>query len=72
MIGKRVKELREARGLGQYELAERAGVRQATISRIESGARANPSSRTLLGIARALGVSIDQVYQGPAAEQQAA
>jgi transcriptional regulator with XRE-family HTH domain len=32
----RVKELREALGLTQAELAERAGVRRATVNRIEN------------------------------------
>ena len=32
----RVRELREALGLTQAELAERAGVRRATVSRIEN------------------------------------
>ena len=34
----RILELRRARGWSQAELARRAGVRQATISRLESGA----------------------------------
>jgi putative transcriptional regulator len=33
----RLRELREAQGLTQQALAERAGVRQATVSQIESG-----------------------------------
>jgi transcriptional regulator with XRE-family HTH domain len=33
----RIRELREARGWSQVELAERTGVRQATISTLETG-----------------------------------
>lgn len=33
----RLRELREAQGLTQQALAERTGVRQATVSQIESG-----------------------------------
>jgi transcriptional regulator with XRE-family HTH domain len=36
-ISLRIRELREARGWSQAELAERAGVRQATISTLETG-----------------------------------
>ena len=36
-ISIRLKELRKARGWSQVELAERAGIRQGTISAIEKG-----------------------------------
>jgi putative transcriptional regulator len=35
----KLRELREERGLTQEELSDRAGVRQAAISAIETGAR---------------------------------
>jgi DNA-binding XRE family transcriptional regulator len=48
---------RSERGLTQEQLAKRAGVTQADISRIERGA-GNPTERTLLKVAEALGATI--------------
>ena len=52
----RVRELRDARGWSQAQLAEIAGVRQATISEIESGASTAVHFATLERVADALGV----------------
>jgi len=52
----RVRELREARGWSQAELATSADVRQATISKIETGGISAIHLDTLDRIARALGV----------------
>ncbi len=46
-------ELRERHGLTQAELADRCGIDQADISRIERGAT-SPTARTLQRIAAAL------------------
>lgn len=62
MIGDRIAELRRAQGWDQSELARRAGVRQPSLSRIETGARRNPNAETMRRIARALGVSVDDLY----------
>ncbi|MGD0749595.1 MAG: helix-turn-helix transcriptional regulator [Acidimicrobiales bacterium] len=48
-----VVELREKQGLTQVQLAERSGVDQADISRIERGS-AFPNEKTLIRIADAL------------------
>jgi transcriptional regulator with XRE-family HTH domain len=39
IVGRRLKRMRKARGLGQKELAELAMVQQSFISQIETGAR---------------------------------
>ena len=52
----RLAELRQLRGLSQAELAERAGVRQANISRIES--RGDLMVSTLSRLAEAMGASL--------------
>lgn len=49
--------LRLARGWSQAELAERAGTKQANISRLESGL-ANPSVKFLHKLASALGATL--------------
>jgi transcriptional regulator with XRE-family HTH domain len=50
--------IRRARGIGQRELAKRAGVRPSTIDRIESGRTAAPSLRLVADIVRANGFAL--------------
>lgn len=50
-------ELREHHGLTQAELADRCGIDQADISRIERGAT-SPTARTLQRIAAALDADV--------------
>lgn len=52
----RLKELRLAKGWTQVELAERAGIRRATVSMLESGKTDSISFNTLDRLARALEV----------------
>ena len=54
-VGRRLRELREARGLTLSELARVAGVGKATLSGLENGTR-DPRLETLYAIAAALGV----------------
>ena len=61
-----VMELRAKSGLTQGELADRSGVTQADISRIERGS-ANPTEKTLCKIADALNADLCLV-QRPRAE----
>lgn len=61
-----VMELRAKSGLTQGELADRSGVTQADISRIERGS-ANPTEKTLCKIADALNADLCLV-QRPHAE----
>ncbi len=49
--------LREQAGLTQVELAERTGISQADISRIERGAT-SPTAKTLQRIAEALNADV--------------
>jgi transcriptional regulator with XRE-family HTH domain len=58
-IGKRVARLRARRKLTQQELAERAGVSQAIISRLETDSRDNVTSDVLKGLAQVLGCTTD-------------
>lgn len=52
----KIRELREAKNMTQEQLSEASGVSRATISALENNNIGNnPSSKTLLSIARALG-----------------
>ena len=55
-----IKKIRDAAGLRQYELAERMGVKQASVSAWESGA-AMPSAANLLKLADIFGCTVDEI-----------
>ena len=55
-LGLRIRQLREHRGWSQRELARRAGIRQATISHLESGRAKTVDLAILEKLARALDV----------------
>ena len=52
----RVRELRTAQGLTQKQLAARAKIRQATVSKLESGRAESIDREVLEKLASALGV----------------
>jgi DNA-binding XRE family transcriptional regulator len=56
-VGARIKKLREERGLTQVQLAERAGIPQSHVSRLENAAH-SATHKTLTKIAEALGVTV--------------
>lgn len=58
-FGRRLKSVRETRGLSQAELGEKAGVPALMISHFETGARPNAAAATLVKLANALDTSID-------------
>ena len=55
----RIKDLREAKGLTQEQVAQQLGVTQGTIAHWESGAR-TPTLSNMVKIADFLGVSLDE------------
>jgi len=60
LIGERVRELREAKGLSISDLAIKAGMKRPNLSRLEHG-RHQPSLETLERIAESLGISVAQL-----------
>ena len=58
--GSRLKAARKRKGLTQAGLAERVGVGQVTIARMETGTR-GPSVPMLLKLAKALRVPMEQL-----------
>lgn len=61
-LATRVKDLRNAKGWSQVELAKAAGVSQQTIGKIENGKSLKP--RYLPDIAVALGKTVEQLLDG--------
>ena len=64
----RLRELREAAGLSQYQLAKDSGVAAQSISKYELG-DTEPTYGTLKKLARALGVSLSAFDVVPAPEE---
>lgn len=60
IITREIKVRRERLGMQQTELANRAGIRQSSLSLIEKGSR-NPSVPVLARIAAALGCTMDDL-----------
>jgi transcriptional regulator with XRE-family HTH domain len=59
-FGRNVSRLRSDAGLSQDKLAEKADLDRTYLSGIERGVR-NPGIKTVLRLARALGVSLDKL-----------
>jgi transcriptional regulator with XRE-family HTH domain len=64
-IGKRIRDLREERGLTQREVARRAGLTPSGVGFIEHGQTRNPSAETVMAVARALGVPVEELLREP-------
>jgi len=60
-LGKRIKELRARDKLSQDQLSKKANLPFSTLTKIESGYTPNPSMETLIKIADAFGVGIDEL-----------
>ena len=60
--GSKVKQLREAKGMPQAELAKSAGVTQSFISDLESNKKF-PSMPTMTKIAKMLGVTVNDLFE---------
>jgi transcriptional regulator with XRE-family HTH domain len=68
-FAKNVKQLREARGLTQQQIAKLASVPRATWANLESG-DANPTLSVLHRVAMALQISIEELISTPRAACQ--
>ncbi len=61
MLAKRVKECRKQKGWSQQKLAEKTGLSFNTVTKIEQGVGDSPTLKTLLKLADALGVGLDEL-----------
>lgn len=62
-IAENIKKYRKKLGISQDRLSKLADVTYNTIIKIESGANKNPTIETLAKIAKALGVTIDDLIK---------
>ena len=63
-VGPRLKQLRQRRALTLSDLAEQTGISISTLSRLEAGLR-RPTLEQLLPLARAYGVTLDELVDAP-------
>jgi XRE family transcriptional regulator, regulator of sulfur utilization len=70
-VGRRLRTIREARGVSLSALARTAGVGKATLSGLENGTR-NPTLETMYAIAAALSAPISALTLDPGAPASAA
>lgn len=57
-----IKQIRIDKKIKQKDLAEAAGIRQATLSEIENDQTKNPGIETMKAIAKALSVSLNDLF----------
>ena len=62
-LGKKIKALRIKLKLSQDKLARKADIPFSTLVKIEAGYTPNPSIDTVVKIANALGVGLDELVQ---------
>jgi transcriptional regulator with XRE-family HTH domain len=65
VLGRRLKELREAAGLSQQALAVAAGLSTSVVSQVEQGQRQDPRISTVAALAEALGVEVGELLKPP-------
>jgi transcriptional regulator with XRE-family HTH domain len=63
-LSKRLREIREKRGITQYALAKQSGVTKQAIGRLEAGSAVKPTWETVQLLAIALGVDC-RYFQEP-------
>ena len=61
ILAKNLKKYRIDRGLSQDQMARKADVPYSTYLKIESGITTNPSLQTIVNIAEALEISLDEL-----------
>ena len=61
MLAENIKKIRRKKGLSQDKLAKMADVTLTTLVKLESGANDNPTIKTLVKIAKALNVKVDDL-----------
>ena len=60
LIGRKIKNIRESKGLTQQEISDKCNFEKSTVSRIEAG-RTNLTVKNLYKLSQALGVKIKEL-----------
>lgn len=60
-MGYRIRETRKSKNMTQEELSRLSGVSRTTISALENGTSKATTTKTLMNIARALGVTVESL-----------
>ncbi len=63
MLAENIKRYRIKMGLSQDQLARKAGITYSTLTKLESGVNQNPKVKTLQEIAKALGVTLNDLMK---------
>jgi len=66
-LARNLRDLREARGLSQAQMARQAGVPRATWSHLESGS-GNPTLAVLLRVASSMQITVEELLGAPRSE----
>ena len=61
MLEQRLRQLRKKAGWSQQNLAEKAGLSYNVITKIEQGVAKRPSIQTMMKLADAFGISLDDL-----------
>jgi len=64
ILATNIKKYRKKLNISQDKLSKLSDVTYNTIIKIESGKNKNPTMKTLVKIANALGVSVDELIKG--------
>lgn len=60
-VGDNIKKIRTKKGLTQDDLVRKSGVKHTTLTKIESNVVTKPTVQTVAKIAKALGVTIEDL-----------
>jgi transcriptional regulator with XRE-family HTH domain len=63
-LGQKIKHLRKNKGLTQFDLEKRTGIKREYLSKIENNELNNPTFATLLKICEGIGIPITELLSG--------
>lgn len=61
MLEQKLRQLRKKAGWSQQKLAEKAGLSYNVVTKIEQGVAKRPSIQTMIKLAEAFGISLDEL-----------
>ncbi len=63
-LGQRIRSRRQAQKLSLNDLARLSGVSKGYLSQVERSLTSRPSAATVFAVADALGISVDELFEG--------